>query len=223
MHDRYLRGRYIAWAIIASVVLISIVGLVLHYLSDPYSVCGAGMYKGADGLCDRIQPGYMESYFYGECMAAKTGDESYCDLLLKDDKPGYRAEQVSYCHENIELYMSLEQGDVDGCRIFRNASEKVFHSNESDYVLCEAMIQGKNEGYNTDTAGAMCMRLFGAERFVPRCMAFLLSDPSYCWDTTSVDDRMKCLIYSRELDCDRIGDVTYLRKLLMGTDRFAGD
>jgi len=172
-------------------------------------------------LCKLIQPDYMHAYFYGECIAVSEENISLCNLLLQDQDPDYALEHRQYCEKNFNIYFLLKTRQVKFCDSLKEKPDiKIFHSHEDDFLLCNEIHKHLVEDAAIGQWESLCSRLFDKEKFMPRCIATLLNNSSICDKIDGIDEKIKCKIYTREIECDRLNDKEYILNLIDNTNHF---
>lgn len=179
-------------------------------------------------ICNIINSNFFNSYFYGECKAVYYNDSEYCNLLTND-------EDRRFCKNNIILYNAIIKSDIDNCnlltetnywvydnnwnKIKTNEFNELWHNDKSNFDFCiEAVNLSKSK--NINDISKFVLDFFWEDRFSSRVFWLILQDSNYCFESSWIDDKIKCLIYTKELDCDSLINKDYIYKLINNTNHF---
>lgn len=169
-------------------------------------------------LCQKIYNGTFHSHFYWECKAIEKNDPRFCDSSDSDIAK-------IFCKNNLVVLNAILSHDKDICskKLIENKvvlwDKKLGHTEKSNIEFCrEASDLFKNP--TDENIKEFTLDFFSEMRFYPRVNWIIRQNPSLCYEWVWIDDRIKCLIYTRWVDCERFKDEQYIYELIDWTNHF---
>lgn len=158
-----------------------------------------------------VDPRFYWDYFHGECVAVEEMDPGHCSVL--------GLENGVYCEKNV-AFMGIVRGE-GSCDVMETVPKyQVFHSPEADKTLCLEVRDHVRAGRGNSEK--LCRRLFPDHPLALswRCRGIIEQRPLMCYGATGIDERIKCLMYNRRIDCGRLAERKYIMKFIVGTTHF---
>lgn len=182
-----------------------------------------------DSICQKIHEGFFYDSFHGECLAVKYNDISSCDLMQDN-------ERKRFCRKNFQLYQIILSSDHLRCEdlgethswevsddsnlVHSENYNELSHNNKSNIQFCRSAVSLFLNPDHSEINNFVTDYFWGDKRFAPRVFGVFSQDSKYCWDATWIDERIKCLIYTRGLQCDKLSDTQYIYELIDKTTHF---
>lgn len=186
----------------------------LNSLNDYKNYCK----KDKDhSLCKMIDTNYFLNYFSWECEAVQKLDQKYCDSLIVK-------ENIEYCKNNLMVYDIILNGNRDDCyklwkTIYWKNWNEIWHANKENIDFCVWAYDLKGTK-DINKIKDFTIKSFWEPRFLPRVLWIIKQDSKYCYESSWIDDKIKCLIYTKSLNCSMLKDKDYIYELINNTNHF---
>jgi hypothetical protein len=167
-------------------------------------------------FCDDIKWDFYKNKYYWLCNTILTDDISFCSSI-KSDSP----KDQSICEISYYLNKAISEKKTASCNIFKDKYVEFKISQSGDnYDLCSEFVWLAQK-FSDAASAKFNDKYFSWLNELDFTNAIINDDPKSCEKITWINEKIKCLAYTKTLRCDELDNPEYIFKIINNTNYFS--